>query len=143
MAWRARSLISATIWCIMSELPIPQADPRAGYRAQKEALDAAAARVLGGGRYVLGPETQAFEREFADYIGCRFAIGVASGTEALVLAVKALALDPEDYVARVTHTAVATVAAIELAGARPLLVDIDPANGTLDPAEFARVLAKP
>lgn len=127
----------------MSELPIPQADPRAGYRAQKEALDAAAARVLGGGRYVLGPETQAFEREFADYIGCRFAIGVASGTEALVLAVKALALDPEDYVATVSHTAVATVAAIELAGARPLLVDIDPASGTLDPAEFARVLAKP
>ena len=127
----------------MSEPPIPQADPRAGYLAQKAALDAAAARVLAGGRYVLGPETQAFERDFAAYIGCRCAIGVASGTEALVLAVKALGLEPEDYVATVSHTAVATVAAIELAGAKPLLIDIDPASGTLDPAEFARALANP
>ncbi|HKT16773.1 MAG TPA: DegT/DnrJ/EryC1/StrS family aminotransferase [Stellaceae bacterium] len=127
----------------MSEPPIPQADPKAGYLAQKEALDAAAARVLAGGRYVLGPETQGFEREFAAYIGCRFAIGVASGTEALVLALKALQLAPGDYVATVSHTAVATVAAIELAGARPLLIDIDPRTLTLDAAEFARALAKP
>lgn len=127
----------------MSEPPIPQADPKAGYLAQKEALDAAAARVLAGGRYVLGPETQGFEREFAAYLGCRFAIGVASGTEALVLALKALQLAPGDYVATVSHTAVATVAAIELAGARPLLIDIDPRTLTLDAAEFARALAKP
>ena len=126
----------------MSE-PIPQADPRAGYLAQKAALDAAAARVLGGGRYVLGPETQAFERECAAYIVCRFAIGVASGTEALVLALKALQLAPDDYVATVSHTAVATVAAIELAGARPLLIDVDPRTLTLDAAEFARALARP
>ena len=53
----------------MSEPPIPQADPRAGYLAQQQALDAAAARVLAGGRYVLGPETEAFERDFAAYIG--------------------------------------------------------------------------
>ena len=127
----------------MSERPIPQADPRAGYLAQKEALDAAATRVLAGGRYVLGPETQAFEREFAAYIGCRFGVGVASGTEALVVALKALQLEPTDYVATVSHTAVATVAAIELAGLHPLLLDIDPATCTLDAREFARVLANP
>ena len=72
--------------------------------------------MLAGGRYILGPEVEAFEREFAAAIGCRHGIGVASGTEALVLALKALALAPEDYVATVSHTAVATVAAIELAG---------------------------
>lgn len=127
----------------MSEQPIPQADPRAGYFAQQNTLDAAISRVLQGGRYVLGPETLSFEREFAAYIGADYGIGVASGTEALVLALKALQLGPEDYVATVSHTAVATVAAIELAGLKPLLIDIDPATYTLDLAEFARALANP
>lgn len=127
----------------MSERPVPQADPRAGYLAQQAAIDNAIASVLHGGRYVLGPETQAFEREFATYIGGRHGIGVASGTEALVLALKALELAPSDYVATVSHTAVATVAAIELAGLTPLLLDIDPATYTLDPAEFARALDNP
>jgi dTDP-4-amino-4,6-dideoxygalactose transaminase len=127
----------------MSETPVPQADPRAGYLAQQTAIDSAIAAALRSGRYVLGPETQAFEREFATYIGCRHGIGVASGTEALVLALKALDLQPSDYVVTVSHTAVATVAAIELAGLAPLLIDIDPATHALDPAEFARVLANP
>ncbi len=127
----------------MSERPVPQADPRAGYHAQKSAIDAAIERVLLGGRYVLGPEVQAFEREFAAYIGCRHGVGVASGTEALVLALQALQLGPTDYVATVSHTAVATVAAIELAGLKPVLIDIDPATYTLDAEELAGLLAKP
>jgi dTDP-4-amino-4,6-dideoxygalactose transaminase len=127
----------------MAATAIPQADPRAGYLAQKDALDAAMARVLASGRYVLGPETRAFEREFAAYIGSRCAVGVASGTDALVLALKALALEPGDYVATVSHTAVATVAAIELAGLRPLLIDIEPGTCTLDPAQLERALADP
>ena len=127
----------------MSDAPVPQADPRAGYLAQQATIDAAIAAALGSGRYVLGPETHAFERDFAAYIGCRHGIGVASGTEALVLALKALDLAPTDYVATVSHTAVATVAAIELAGLTPLLIDIDPATYTLDPAELARVLKAP
>ncbi len=122
---------------------IPQADPKAGYLAQRPEIDAAIARVLEGGRYILGEEVKAFEREFADYIGVGHGIGVGSGTDALVLALKAIGVGPEDYVVTVSHTAVATVAAIELAGARPLLVDIDPASFTLDPAELARVLASP
>jgi len=125
----------------MSEAFIPQADPRASYLAERAAIDAAMARVLASGRYILGPETQAFEQEFAAYIGARHCVGVASGTEALVLALAALQLAPDDYVATVSHTAVATVAAIELAGAKPLLVDIDPATCTLDAAELARALA--
>jgi dTDP-4-amino-4,6-dideoxygalactose transaminase len=122
---------------------IPQADPRAGYLAQRQEIDAAIARVLAGGRYILGDEVTAFERAFADYIGVAHGIGVGSGTDALVLALKAIGVGPEDYVVTVPHTAVATVAAIELAGARPLLVDIDPVHFTLDPAALASVLAAP
>lgn len=127
----------------MSEPPIPQADPRAAYRAHRTAIDAAIARVLDSGHYVLGAEVRDFERDFAAYIGVRHAIGVASGTEALVLALEALQLTPGTYVATVSHTAVATVAAIELAGLKPLLIDIDPATYTLDPAALARALAHP
>ena len=122
---------------------IPQADPRAGYLAQRREIDAAIARVLEGGRYILGEEVAGFERAFADYIGVGHGIGVGSGTEALVLALRAIGVGPEDYVVTVSHTAVASVAAIELAGAKPLLIDIDPASFTLDAAELARVLASP
>ena len=59
---------------------------------QRAAIDAAVARVLGSGSYILGPEVESFERDFAAYIGCRHAVGVASGTDALVLALKALGL---------------------------------------------------
>jgi dTDP-4-amino-4,6-dideoxygalactose transaminase len=122
---------------------IPQTDPKAAYLAQRAAIDAAIQRVLERGRYILGEEVAAFEREFAAYIGVRHAIAVASGTDALVLALKAIGVGPADYVATVSHTAVATVAAVELAGARPLLLDIDPASCTLDPAALERVLAAP
>jgi len=122
---------------------IPQTDPKAGYLAQRRAIDAAIARVLEGGRYILGEEVAALEREFAAYIGVRHGVGVGSGTDALALALRAIGVMPEDYVVTVSHTAVASVAAIELAGARPLLVDIDPATFTMDAAELARVLAAP
>ncbi|HEY3918222.1 MAG TPA: DegT/DnrJ/EryC1/StrS family aminotransferase [Stellaceae bacterium] len=126
---------------LRAETPVPQADPRAGYRVHKSAIDAAIARMLDAGRYILGPEVAAFEAEFAVYIGVRHAVGAASGTEALVLALKALDLGPGDYVATVSHTAVATVAAIELAGAKPLLIDIEPRTYTIDPQRLADALA--
>lgn len=118
--------------------PIPQTAPRAAYRTVRARIDRAVARVLASGRYVLGPEVEAFEREFAGYIGCRHAVGVGSGTDALVLALRALGLPPGTLVATVSHTAVATVAAIELAGLAPLLLDIDPTTYTLAPAALAR-----
>ncbi len=127
----------------MTDIRVPQSDPRAAYLAEREALDAAVARVLAGGRYILGEEVAAFEREFAAYIGRRHGIGVASGTDALVLALRAIGVSSDDYVVTVPHTAVATVAAIELAGAKPLLIDIDPATCTMDASELARVLAAP
>ncbi|MDE2228182.1 MAG: DegT/DnrJ/EryC1/StrS family aminotransferase [Alphaproteobacteria bacterium] len=121
--------------------PVPQAAPIASYRAARSRIDRAVARVLASGRYILGPEVEAFEREFAAYIGCRHAVGVASGTDALILALRALGLPPGTTVATASHTAVATVAAIELAGLAPLLLDIDPATYTLAPAAFERALA--
>lgn len=122
---------------------VPQSDPKAAYLAQRREIDAAVARVLSSGWYILGEEVAAFEREFAAYVGVRHGIGVANGTDALVLALRAIGVGRDDYVATVSHTAVATVAAIELAGAKPLLLDIDPARFTLDAAELERVLASP
>ncbi len=113
---------------------IPVANPLAQYLAHRGEIDGAVRRVLAGGRYILGPEVEAFEAEFAALIGVRFAVGVASGTDALVLALRAAGVGPGDEVVTVSHTAVATVAAIELAGASPVLVDIEPAYYTLDPA---------
>jgi dTDP-4-amino-4,6-dideoxygalactose transaminase len=115
---------------------IPQADPRAQYQSHRDEIDAAIARVLDRGRYILGEEAAAFEREFAAYIGVHFGIGVGSGTEALHLALRACGVGPGDEVITVSHTAVATVAAIELCSATPVLVDIDPRSFTLDPAKL-------
>jgi dTDP-4-amino-4,6-dideoxygalactose transaminase len=89
--------------------------------------------VLDGGSYILGGEVAAFERSFADYLGAGHAIGVNSGTDALHLALRVCGVGPGDAVVTVSHTAVATVAAIELAGAVPVLVDVDPETFTMDP----------
>jgi len=89
--------------------------------------------VLEGGWYILGEQVAAFESEFASRCGVAHAVGVGSGTAALHLALAACGVGPGDEVITVSHTATATVAAIELAGARPVLVDIDPMCYTLDP----------
>ncbi|HYB43543.1 MAG TPA: DegT/DnrJ/EryC1/StrS family aminotransferase [Candidatus Methylomirabilis sp.] len=119
---------------------IPQSDPRAGYLAHRQEIDAAVAAVLAGGSYILGREVTAFEREFAAYLGVGHAIGVASGTDALHLALRACGIGSGDTVITVSHTAVATVAAIELAGAAPLLVDVDPTTLTMDPFRLSEAI---
>jgi dTDP-4-amino-4,6-dideoxygalactose transaminase len=127
----------------MPPSPVPQADPRASYLARQEAIDGAVQRVLAGGWYVLGEEVAAFEREFAAFARGRHGIGVANGTDAIALVLKALGIGPGDGVVTVSHTAVATVAAIEMAGAVPVLVDIEPGTCTMDPADLAAVLEHP
>ena len=112
---------------------IPQSSPAANYLAHKAEIDAAVAEVLNSGWYVLGKQTAAFEREFAEFIGAAHCVGVGNGTDALELALRACGVGPGDAVLTVSHTAVATVAAIELAGATPVLVDIAPATFTMDP----------
>ena len=119
---------------------IPLVDLKAAYRRLQAEIDAATARVLAGGWYILGPEVSAFEAEFAAYLGVEHAVGVASGTDAVLLALRALGVGPGDEVITVAHTAVATVAAIELAGATPRFVDIDPVTYTLDPARLAAAI---
>jgi dTDP-4-amino-4,6-dideoxygalactose transaminase len=111
---------------------VPQCDPKANYSAHKPEIDAAVARVLDNGRYILGREVEAFEHEFAAYLGIAHTVGVASGTDAVQLALRACHIGPGDGVLTVSHTAVATVAAVELTGASPVLVDIDPASFTMD-----------
>ena len=115
-------------------------DLKAAYRRLQTEIDAATARVMSSGWYILGPEVAAFESEFAAYLGVEQAVGVASGTDAVLLALRALGIGPGDEVITVAHTAVATVAAIELAGATPRLVDIDAATYTLDPAQLAAAI---
>ena len=117
--------------------------PLSEYRAHEQAILAAIQRVGESGHYILGPEVAAFEREFAEELGAAQAVGVANGTDALVLALRALGIGAGDTVVTVAHTAVATVAAIELAGATPLLVDIDPGTFTLDANRFADTLKRP
>src|SRR4030067_2851009 len=109
---------------MLGPLSIPLINPRASYLACKEEIDAASARVMESGRYILGQEVAAFEEEFAAYIGVRCGIGVGSGTDALHLALRACGVGLGDEVITVSHTAVATPAAIELCGASPVFVDI-------------------
>jgi dTDP-4-amino-4,6-dideoxygalactose transaminase len=97
-------------------------------------LNVAVQRVLSSGWYILGPEVEAFEAAFAAYHGVAHAVGVANGTDAIELALRAGGIGPGDEVITVSHTAVATVCAIERAGATPVLVDIDPATYTMNPA---------
>jgi dTDP-4-amino-4,6-dideoxygalactose transaminase len=131
----------------MTELPIPQTDPRAGYLEERAAIDAAIARVLASGQYILGREVEAFEAEFAAWLGVGHAVGVGSGTDALELALRACGIGQGSgtgqLVFTVSHTAVATVAAIERAGAVPVLVDIEPGGFTMDPTALEAALSDP
>ena len=118
------------------------ADPKANYAAHQEEIDMAIRGVLERGWYILGQEVAAFEQEFARYLGADHAIGVGSGTEAIHLALRVCGIGPGDVVLTASHTAVATVAAIELAGAAPLLVDVDPLFYTIDPNRLEEAIKK-
>ena len=83
---------------------VPLVDVRAAYLAQRDELDAAVTRVVGSGRFILGPEVAAFEAAFAEFCGVRRAVGVASGTAAIHLALAALGVGPGDEVVTVAHT---------------------------------------
>lgn len=107
---------------------IPQCDPQENYISHKIEIDSAIARVLYSGKYILGEEVEKFEEEFARFVGTKYAVSVASGTDALELALRACGINAGDYVATVSHTAVATISAIRRIGAIPLFCDIDIKN---------------
>ena len=113
------------------------ANPKAQYLAHKREIDEAIAGVLERGYYVLGAEVRAFEADFARWVGVEHGVGVGSGTDALHVALRALGIGAGDEVITVSHTAVATISAIELCGATPVLVDILPQTYTIDPDRIA------
>lgn len=122
---------------------IPQANPGAGYRALKSEIDAAVVRALASGWYILGNELRAFEAEFAAWLGASHVVGCGNGTDAIALALRGLGIGPGATVVTVSHTAVATVAAIEMVGATPLLIDIERDFYTMDPEALRQVLENP
>ncbi|HUA13892.1 MAG TPA: DegT/DnrJ/EryC1/StrS family aminotransferase [Verrucomicrobiae bacterium] len=113
---------------------VPYLDLKAQYHSIKSEIDAAVVGVLESAQFVLGSEVEHFEREFAAYCGASTCIAVNSGTSALHLALLAAGIGPGDEVITVPFTFVASVAAILYAGARPVLVDIEPRSFNMDPA---------
>lgn len=119
---------------------IPFLDLQAQHRSIAGELNDAMQRVMDRAWFVLGEELDAFEREFAAYCGVSHCVGVASGTDALHLALKACGVGPGDEVITVSHTFVAVALAITWTGATPVFVDIDPVSYTLDPHRLSRAV---
>lgn len=116
------------------------ADPRATYLAAKTEIDAALQRVLASGTYIMGGELTAFEAELAQFLGTSSAIGVANGTDAIELALRAAGIGPGSKVVTVANTVTATVSAIVATGAQPVFVEIDPDTMLMSPAALAETL---
>lgn len=113
-------------------MPIPLVDLRAQYQTLKDEILPALEDVLENMHLFLGPQVRNFEKEFAKYSECQYGIGVSSGTDALILALRACGIGVGDEVITVSHTFFATIEAIALVGAVPVFVDIDPQTYTLD-----------
>jgi dTDP-4-amino-4,6-dideoxygalactose transaminase len=118
--------------------PVPQLDLAAQYAAIGGELRAAVERVMASQQFVLGPEGAAFEQEIATLCGVAHGIGVASGTDALILALRACGVQPGDEVILPAFTFVATGSAVNALGAKPVFADIRPETYNVDPAEFER-----
>lgn len=122
-------------------MTIPFNDFKDQIAAIRPSLDAAIARVLDRGWFILGPEVEAFERAFADYLGAGQVIGVANGTDAIQAALMALDLPAESEVICPALTAAPTALAIRAAGLTPVFADVHPATYTLDPQRLAECLS--
>jgi dTDP-4-amino-4,6-dideoxygalactose transaminase len=118
------------------------ADPKADYLAHAAAIREAIDRVLASGHYILGTELDSFEQEFSAYQGGGHTVGVANGTEALELALRAAGVGAGDSVATVANTVTATVTAITEIGARPVFVEIDAATMVMNPDALAATFAR-
>ncbi len=117
--------------------PVPFLDLTAQFRALEEEWLAAIRAAGARGSFILGPEVTAFEKEFAEYVGVKHAIGVANGTDALVLSLKALGIGPGDEVITSPFTFFASAECVNLVGATPVFADIEPDSYCLDPASVA------
>jgi dTDP-4-amino-4,6-dideoxygalactose transaminase len=121
---------------------VPFLDLTRQYRAIEDEILSATKRVYERGRFILGDEVSALEKEFATYCGVRYGVGVGSGTDALFLALKAAGIGEGDEVVTVANSFIATSLAISFTGAKPLFVDIDPQTYTMDPDALAQLLKR-
>jgi dTDP-4-amino-4,6-dideoxygalactose transaminase len=117
-------------------MKIPFLDLGAAYRELKPEIDAAVSRVLESGWYILGPEVEAFEAEWAAYCEAKHAVGLANGLDALILALRALDIGPSDEVIVPSNTYIATWLAVSAVGATPVPVEPDPATHNIDPTKI-------
>ena len=121
---------------------ILQADPGRSFAAQKEEIQQAVERVLNSSWYILGKENQAFEASFAQYQNVPYALGVANGTDAIEIILRAMEIGPGDLVATVGNTAVATIAAVERTGAGVRFADIEDGRFTMSADSLKELLEK-
>lgn len=135
--------MTATTTTVLPDTPIPILDLRPQFAALESELRGAIDRVLVSQQFILGDEVAAFEEEVAAYLGARHAIGVANGTDALVLALLALDIGPGDGVITTPWTYIATAEAIARVGARPLFVDVREDDLNLDCEAAQRLLRAP
>src|SRR5437588_4215333 len=120
---------------------VPFLDLNSHHAALRSELDRAIREVIDSGAFAGGPFVEKFEADFASYCGCRYAIGVGSGTEALWLSLLACGIGPGDEVITVSNTFMATAEAITYCGARPVFIDVDDKTYTMDPAGLEAVLS--
>ncbi len=121
-------------------MTVPLFDTSTALEPLREELRGAVARVLDSGHYILGPEVEAFEREFADYCGAKHAVGVANGTEAITVALRAMGVGPGDEVLVPSFTFYASAEAIPPTGATPVFCDIDPQTFCINAETVAEAL---
>ncbi len=119
-------------------MKIPLLDLKAQYQSIKPQIDAAVQKVIDAQEFILGEEVRELEKEVAYYCGVKYGVGVASGTDALILALKALGIGPGDEVITTPFTFFATAESISYVGARPVFADIDPGTYNINPAEIER-----
>jgi dTDP-4-amino-4,6-dideoxygalactose transaminase len=126
----------------MNEIPVPILDLKAQYSSIKEEVQAAIERVLESQQFILGPEVEALETELAEYCRCKYAIGVSSGTDALLLSLMAIGIGPGDEVITTPYSFFSSSGSIARLGAKPVYVDIDPSTLNIEADQVeARITA--
>ncbi|MBI2830688.1 MAG: DegT/DnrJ/EryC1/StrS family aminotransferase [Chloroflexi bacterium] len=123
-------------------MKIPLVDLKLQYKSLKTEIDSAVGEVIERGEFILGPELKAFEEDMAAYLDVKYAVGVASGTDALELALLACGIQPDDEVLTTPFTFIATAETIAKCGAKPVFVDIDPKTCNIDPSKIEAKITK-